>query len=124
MSLNSANAMVEFAKELAKYADLITGFTMAQALALAYALGKKDELTKSILSARLLVRRSIPVAAVGYGTTVGLFGARELMLRAAAHQPHMILSTTFVLILARLLVVGIAAIIGYAALEMTREIPG
>jgi hypothetical protein len=37
----------DFAKDLAKYADVITGFALAQVLLLGYNLGKKNELART-----------------------------------------------------------------------------
>jgi len=44
--MNHGLELVDFAKDLTKYGDVTAGFALAQAVFLAYALGKNDDLTR------------------------------------------------------------------------------
>jgi hypothetical protein len=115
--MNSPSFDADFAKELAKYADVITGFALAQVLLFGYSLGKKDELARSILEAKPLITRANIALNTCYGLCVILLGIQEFKLRSATHQPHIILSTVTVLIVGRLLTLTLAFIIGHTALK-------
>jgi hypothetical protein len=124
MSSESASALVDFAKDLAKYGNIIVGFAVAQALFLAYALGKQDELGENILKKRSSsVKQATFVMNGCYALSIVFFGLGEMRFRAAAHQPHMILSTTIAIIGARLLTLALAFAIAYTALRSTESPP-
>ena len=84
--MNHGLELVEFARDLAKYGDVTVGFALAQALFLAYALGKNDDLTRSILKARVFVKNAVCIGNGAYALAVLFFGFEELRFRSAAHQ--------------------------------------
>jgi hypothetical protein len=87
------DAELATAASVAKYADIVVAFNVAQTLAFSYRLGQKqDELTQQIIRGAPTIRKLLLVAGSVYLTFVIGCTWQEVSLRSAAGQSRAILT--------------------------------
>lgn len=84
----------QMAARLSRYGDVIIVFVVVQDLAFAYKLGQTaDPVREAIVSGGYIILSILLAAAVGYSILVAFCAHRELLLRRAAGQSEIVIST-------------------------------
>lgn len=92
--------------QIAKYADLLTGFAVAQTLAYIYALGKEEKFRERVQLWRNMVLLGIVVSGAAYQVFIIFLAVIEGILRDRAGQSGLVIVTMLAIAIGRMAIIG------------------